>query len=229
MKYFKMIGLAGLLTLSLNTSSFGQYDPSASLSLGMGHGYNALSQSVMRNAFAASSGKTSSSKANNADYIYLGFSNYRAYEQKIFDAVLANDKNTDKGKLRSFLTSSRTMHHFNMRSREFGLKDSYISDILATGIAWNWELYHQEKPDKQKVVALRNAIRDNMDKSSIKSQIAKMSAQEKQNWILGFMYNNSMLAYTIKQTGKVTPLQKQQLTTTANQAGVPNIEAVSLR
>ena len=203
-------------------------DPSASLSLGMGHGYNALSQSVMRNAFASTSGKTTS-KASNADYIYLGFSHYRGYEQKIFDAVLANDKNTDKGRLRSFLTSSRTMHHFNMRSREFGLKDTYISDILATGIAWNWELYHQTKPAKQKVVELRNAIRDNMDKSSIKSQIAKMSEQEKQNWLLGFMYNNSMLAYTIQQTGKITPLQKQQLVTTAKQAGVPDIAAVSLK
>lgn len=211
-----------------NLKAWAQYDASATLSLGMGHGYTALSQSVMTNAFATNSG-TKVSKANNADYIYLGFSHYRGFEEKVFNQILINDKNVDKGKLRSFLASTRTMHHFGTRAREYGLKDTYLSDIIATGIAWNWEMYHQAKPTKQKVVSLRDAIRGNMTKSSIKSQIAKMSEEDKRNWILSFMYNNSMLAQIIKNNGKVSAVQKQQLLTTAQQAGVPDIAKVSLK
>jgi hypothetical protein len=218
--------LIGIFIFNLNT--WAQYDASASLSLGMGHGYTALSQSVMTNAFAASSGKKVS-KASNADYIYLGFSHYRGFEEKVFNQVLTNDKNVDKGKLRSFLTSTRTMHHFGTRAREYGLKDTYLSDIIATGIAWNWEMYHQAKPTTQKVVNLRDAIRSNMTKLTIKSQIDKMSEEDKRNWILSFMYNNSMLAQTIKNNGKVSSVQKQQLLTVAQQAGVPNIAKVSLK
>lgn len=205
-----------------------QYDASASLSLGMGHGYTALSQSVMSNAFAATKGNKPAPKANNADYIYLGFSHYRGFEQKVFNQVLQNDKNTDKGKLRSFLTSARTMYHFGTRAQEVGLKDTYISDIMAIGIAWNWEMYHEKKASKQKVVALRNAIRDNIDKSSIKAQLTKLSDEDKRGWILSFMYNNSMLAQIIKNAGKLSPLQKQQLLKTAQQAGVPDISSVTL-
>jgi hypothetical protein len=217
-----------LTALLLNTRVMAQYDGSASLSLGMGHGYTALSQSVMSNAFAATKGNKPAPKANNADYIYLGFSHYRSFEQKVFNQVLQNDKNTDRGKLRSFLTSARTMYHFTTRAQEVGLKDTYISDIMAIGIAWNWEMYHEKKASKQKVVALRNAIRDNIDKSSIKAQLAKLSDEDKRDWILSFMYNNSMLAQIIKNTGKVSPLQKQQLLKTAQQAGVPDISSVTL-
>lgn len=121
----------------------------------------------MSNAF--SSVNKGTSKADNTDYIYLGFSHYRGFEEQIFKQVIANDKNTDKGKLRSFLSATRTMHHFGIRSREYGLKDAYLSDILVTGIAWNWEMYHRAKANKQKVINLRNAIRGNMVKSGIKS------------------------------------------------------------
>ncbi|RZK42859.1 MAG: hypothetical protein EOO90_05915 [Pedobacter sp.] len=228
MRFLASIFFAVIGSFVLHTDTFAQYDPSASLSLGMGHGYNALSQSVMTNAFSASGGNVKS-KASNADYVYLGFSHYRDFEQKIFNQVLSSDRNMDKGKMRSFLTSTRTMHHFGTRARDYGLKDTFISDLLATGIAWNWELYHQKKASKQKVQNLRNAIRNNMDKSSIRSQVSKLSDEEKRLWILSFMYNNSMLAQIIKNAGKTTMLHKQQLLKTAQQAGVPNIAAVSLR
>lgn len=218
-----------LFSLFISLRAWAQYDASASLSLGMGHGYTALSQSVMSNAFAAGKNSNAVSKASNADYIYLGFSHYRGFEQKIFDQMLKNDANVDKGKVRSFLSSTRTMHNFGTRSRAYGLKDTYIADILATGIAWNWEMYHQTKASKQKVVALRNSIRNNIDKAAIKSQISKLSDEDRRDWMLSFMYNNSMLAQIIKNTGKLSDEQKQQLKTTAQQAGVPNIASVSLK
>jgi hypothetical protein len=90
-------------------------------------------------------------------------------------------------------------------------------------------MYHQAKPTKQKVVNLRDAIRSNMAKSSIKSQLAKMSEEDKRNWILSFMYNNSIVAQIIKNSGKVSTAQQQQLLTVAQQAGVPNIAKVSLK
>jgi len=218
-----------LFSLFINFSVLAQYDASASLSLGMGHGYNALSQSVMSNTFAAGKNSKTVSKANNADYIYLGFSHYRGFEEKILNQMLKNNASIDKGKVRSFLSGTRTMHNFGTRAREHGLKDTYIADILATGIAWNWEMYHQTKASKQKVAALRDAIRNNMDKSAMKNQIAKLSDEDKRDWMLSFMYNNSMLAQIIKNAGKLSNEQKQQLATTAQQAGVPNIATVSLK
>jgi|GEM_PF-890389 len=209
--------------------AFAQYDASASLSLGMGHGYTALSQSVMSNAFAAGNSSKAVSKASNADYIYLGFSHYSGFEQKVFEQLLKNDKNMDKGKARTFLSGTRTMHHFGTRARGYGLKDTYLSDILATGIAWNWEMYHQTKASSPKVVALRNSIRSNMDKTSVKAQLSKLSDEDKRDWILSFMYNNSMLALIIKNAGKLSDLNKQQLLKTAQQAGVPDIGSVSLK
>ncbi|WP_129715150.1 hypothetical protein [Pedobacter sp. SYP-B3415] len=215
--------------LFIARSASAQYDPSASASLGMGHGYTALTQSVMSNAFAATSKSSGATKAANADYVYLGFSHFREFEQKIFEQVLQTNKSMDKGKMRSFLSSTRTMYHFNTRARAYGLKDTYVSDLLATGIAWNWEMYHRAKPAKEKVISLRNAIRSNMAKNSIKNQITKLSEAEKRTWILSFMYNNSMLAQIIKNAGKLGPEQKQQLIKTAAQAGVPDIATVSLR
>ena len=226
MKYLIRIILASSISILINFCANAQWDPGASLSLGMGYGQNALSQSVMSNTF--NSANKGTSKADNIDYVYLGFSHYRGFEDRIFKQVLSNDKNTDKGKLRSFLSSTRTMHHFGMRSREYGLKDIYVSDILATGIAWNWEMYHQAKASKQKVINMRNAIRGNMAKSGVKNQLSKLSDDDKRNWVLSFMYNNSMLAQTIKLTGKITPLQKKQLAQIAAQAGVPNIANVSM-
>lgn len=217
-----------IAVLVFNLKAVAQYDASATLSLGMGHGYTALSQSVMSNAFAGSKG-AKASKASDAEYIYLGFSHYRGFEEKVVNHMLSNNKNVDKGKLRSFLTSTRTMHHFGTRAREYGLKDTYLSDIIATGIAWNWEMYHQAKPTKQKVVDLRDAIRSNLTKSAIKNQIAKLSDEDKREWILSFMYNHSMLAQTIRNSGKVSSVQQQQLATTAKQAGVPDIAKVSLK
>ncbi|WP_113654748.1 hypothetical protein [Pedobacter namyangjuensis] len=214
-----------LVMVGLNATA--QWDPGATQSLGMGHGFNALSQSVMSNTF--NNANKGTSKAENADYIYFGFSNFRGFEEKIFNQLVANDKNVDKGKIRRFLSDSRTMHQFNIRSRDFGLKDTYISDILATGIAWNWEMYHQTKSSKQKVINLRNAIRGNMAKGPVKTQIAKLSATDKTDWMMSFMYNNAMLAQTIKNTGKLTATQKQQLAQTAKQAGVENIASVSLK
>jgi len=228
MKHYKKSGFVLLFIILSHLNGFAQYDASATLSLGMGHGYTALSQSVMSNAFNNSNIKTPA-KSTNADYIYLGFSDYRGFEDKILNSILANNKNSEKGKIRSFLSSTRTMYHFMMRSRDLGLKDTYISDIIATGIAWNWEMYHESKASKQKVINLRNAIRNNMAKDGIKTQISKLSAEEKRNWILSFMYNNSMLAQIIKQSGKLSATQKQQLLTTAQQAGVPNIASVSLK
>ncbi|RYH69251.1 MAG: hypothetical protein EON54_02545 [Alcaligenaceae bacterium] len=46
-------GLLGLAVLAC-TSAHAQYDPGASAMLGAGHGFNALSQSTMSNAFRAS-------------------------------------------------------------------------------------------------------------------------------------------------------------------------------
>lgn len=217
-----------IAVLVFNLKVGAQYDASATLSLGMGHGYTALSQSVMTNAFASNNG-AKVSKASNAEYIYLGFSHYRGFEEKVVNQMLSNNKNVDKAKLRSFLASTRTMHHFGTRAREYGLKDTYLSDIIATGIAWNWEMYHQVKPTKQKVVNLRDAIRSNLTKSAIKDQIAKLSDDDKREWILSFMYNNSMLAQTIKNSGELSSAQKLQLATTAQQAGVPDIAKVSLK
>ena len=228
MKNYNKFSFLVLFIILSHLNGFAQYDASATLSLGMGHGYTALSQSVMSNAFNNSNIKIPA-KSTNADYIYLGFSDYRGFEDKILNSLLANNKNSDKGKIRSFLSSTRTMYHFMMRSRDLGLKDTYISDIIATGIAWNWEMYHESKASKQKVINLRNAIRNNMEKDGIKTQISKLSAEDKRNWILSFMYNNSMLAQTIKKSGKLSPIQKQQLLTTAQQAGVPNIASVSLK
>ena len=204
-----------------------QYDASATLSLGMGHGYTALTQNVMSNAFANTS--KGISKASNADYVYLGASHYSGFEQKIVEQVVKNDSKADKNKMRSFLVSTRTMHHFGTRARSYGLKDTYVSDLLATGIAWNWELYHQVKPSSEKVVDLRNSIRNNMTKSANNIKLSKLSDEEKREWILAFMYNNSMLAQTLKNTGKITALQKQQLLKNGQQAGVANIASVSLR
>lgn len=217
-----------IAVLVFNLKAGAQYDASATLSLGMGHGYTALSQSVMTNAFASNNG-AKVSKASNAEYIYLGFSHYRGFEEKVVNHMLSNNKNVDKAKLRSFLTSTRTMHHFGTRARAYGLKDTYLSDIIATGIAWNWEMYHQAKPTKQKVVNLRDAIRSNLTKSAIKNQIAKLSDNDKREWILSFMYNNSMLAQTIKNSGKLSSAQKLQLATTAQLAGVLDIAKVSLK
>lgn len=227
MKRWIRISLLATLGIVLNAAAFAQYDASATLSLGMGHGQTALSQNVMSNAFTIKNTK-GAAKANAADYIYLGPSHYSAFENEIFNGMLAKDKNVDKAKLRSFLNDSRTRHIFFKRARSYGLKETYLSDILATGIAWNWEMYHQTVPSKQKVVNLRNNIRSNMAKTSVMNQISKLSDEEKRKWILGFMYNNSMLAHTIKQTGKLSSLQKQQLALTARQAGVPNISAVEL-
>ncbi|MDN3585212.1 hypothetical protein QWY86_00930 [Pedobacter aquatilis] len=227
MQHYSKFSFLLLFILLSTLNSQAQYDASATLSLGMGHGYTALSQSVMSNAFNNSNGKATA-KSNNTDYIYLGFSDYRGFEDKILNSLLAKDKKSDKGKIRSFLSSTRTMYHFMMRSRELGFKDTYISDIIATGIAWNWEMYHETKTDKQKVLNLRNAIKNNLAKDGVKKQISKLSADDKRNWILSFMYNNSMIAQIIKQSGKLSAEQKQQLVTTAQQAGVPDIAAVSL-
>jgi len=204
-----------------------QYDAGATLSLGMGHGYNALSQSVMGNAFK-NNGNNAASKSNNADYIYLGASNYSRFEEKITKSLMESNPKNDKNKIRSFLSSTRTMFHFNTKSRAYGLKDTYLSDLLATGIAWNWEMYHQTKADNKKVVNLRNTIKGNMAKSTVKSQIAKLSEDQRREWILGFMYNHSMLAQTIKQSGKLSATQKRQLAEMAKNAGVPDIATVSL-
>lgn len=38
-----------------------------------------------------------------------------------------------------------------------------------------------------------------------------------------------MLAQIIKQTGKITPIQKKQLAEVAAQAGVPNMTTVNMR
>ncbi|RZK82520.1 MAG: hypothetical protein EOO92_01430 [Pedobacter sp.] len=227
MKYIFKFQFVLLFCFLVNLSAFAQYDASATLSLGMGHGYNALSQSVMSNAFANTAKGTS--KASNADYVYLGSSNYDRFEQKILNQMVQKNTKIDKNKMRSFLSSSRTMHHFGTRARAYGLKETYISDLLATGIAWNWELYHQTKPSNQKVVNLRNSIRSNMAKATVNNQLSKLSDEEKREWILAFMYNNSMLAQTIKNTGKITIIQKQQLANIAKEAGVSDIAAVSLR
>lgn len=228
MTYFTRFKLACILGFAVNFKALAQYDPGASLSLGMGHGQTALSQSVMRNAFA-NSGSKPSSKANKADYVYLGFSHYREFEQKLFEQVLANDATTDKGKLRSFLTSTRTMHHFDTRTQAYGLSASLLSDLLATGIAWNWEMYHQTTASKQKVINLRNSIAGNMSSDAVKNQVLKLSDEDKRMWILSFMYNNSMMAQQIKNAGKTTPQHKVQLAQVAKQAGVPDIAKVSLK
>lgn len=217
----------GTVFIVFHFHAFAQYEGSASASLGMGHGYTALSQSVMSNAFKNSGSGVS--KAANKDYLYLGFSHFRGFEELLFNQVMATNKNTDKGKLRSFLTGTRTMHHFESRAQALGLKSSYLSDILAIGIAWNWEMYHQLDANKAKVVNLRNSIRANMAKNEVQSKIAKMSEQDRRNWILSFMYNNSMLAYQIKQSGKTSALNKQQLAKAAALAGVPDISKVSLK
>ncbi|WP_316780071.1 hypothetical protein [Pedobacter antarcticus] len=227
MKYWIKIGFLLTLGIVLNMTAFAQYDASATLSLGMGHGQTALSQDVMRNAFALKSNEVVN-KASKAEYIYLGSADYSRFERQIFDGILAENKNADKVKLRGFLVDTRTRHHFFQRTRSYGLRDTYLSDILATGIAWNWEMYHQTAADKQKVVNLRNKIRNNMSKSSVTKQISNLSDEDKRKWILSFMYNNSILAYTIKKTGKLSALQKEQLIKTAQQAGVPDISAVSL-
>ena len=208
-------------------SAVAQYEGSASASLGMGHGYTALSQSVMSNAFK-NSGK-SINKAANADYLYLGFSHFRGFEELLFNKVLAANGNIDKGKLRSFLTGTRTMYHFDSRAQALGLKSNYLSDILAIGMAWNWEMYHQVPAEKGKVISLRNSIRSNMAKNEVQSKLKKMSEEDRRNWILSFMYNNSMLAQQIKQSGKTSALHKEQLIKTAALAGVPDIAKVSLR
>lgn len=216
-----------ILSLVINSSAFAQYDASTTLSLGMGHGYNALSQSVMSNAFK-NSRNNAVNKSSNADYIYLGANSYDRFEEKITKGLMAGNQNNDKDKIRSFLSSTRTMYHFYTKSRTYGLKDTYLSDILATGIAWNWEMYHQTKADNKKVINLRNTIRNNMAKGEIKNQISKLSEEGRKDWILSFMYNYSMLAQTIKQSGKLTSLHKQQLSQTAKQVGIPNIATVSL-
>lgn len=221
------IFVIGILFVVFQLSAQAQYEGSATASLGMGHGYTALSQSVMSNAFK-NTGKATS-KASNADYLYLGFSHFRDFEALLFNKVLANNKNTDKGKLRSFLTGTRTMYHFDSRAQKLGLKSNYLSDILAIGIAWNWEMYHQVSADKTKVINLRNSIRSNMSKNEVQSKLAKMSESDRRNWILSFMYNNSMLAYQIKQNGKTSAINKQQLAKTAALAGVPDISKVSLK
>lgn len=227
MKCWIRISLLSTLSIVLNVAVFAQYDASATLSLGMGHGQTALSQNVMTNAFAMKSTK-GVAKTNATDYIYLGPSHYSGFEQEIFNGVIAKDRNVDKAKLRSFLNATRTRHLFFQRARSYGLKETYLSDILATGIAWNWEMYHQTAPSKQKVINLRNNIRSNMAKSSVMNEISKLSDNEKRKWILSFMYNNSMLAQTIKQAGKVSSLQKQQLAKTSQQAGIPDISTVAL-
>ena len=227
MRLFIRFKLILTLSLAINLSAFAQYDASATLSLGLGHGYTALGQSVMSNAFK-NSGNNTVSKSVNADYIYLGASNYSRFEEKITKGVMAKNQNNDKAKIRSFLSSARTMHHFNTKSRAYGLKDTYLSDILATGIAWNWEMYHQAKADNKKVVNLRNTIRNNIAKGEIKDQISKLSEEERIDWILSFMYNHSMLARTIKQSGKLSAVHKKQLLETAKNAGVPNLATVSL-
>ena len=227
MRLFIRIKLVLILSLAINLSAFAQYDASATLSLGMGHGYNALSQSVMSNVFK-NSGNNTVSKSSNADYIYLGASNYSRFEEKIAKSLMAGNKNNDQNKIRSFLSSTRTMYHFNTKSRTYGLKDTYLSDILATGIAWNWEMYHQTKADNKKVINLRNTIRNNMAKGPVKDQLAKLSEDRRREWILSFMYNHSMLAQTIKQSGKLSATHKQQLAEMAKNAGVPNIATVSL-
>lgn len=227
MRLFIRIKLVLTLSLAINLSAFAQYDASATLSLGMGRGYNALSQSVMSNVFK-NSGNNTVSKSSNADYIYLGASNYSRFEEKIAKSLMAGNKNNDQNKIRSFLSSARTMHHFNTKSRAYGLKDTYLSDILATGIAWNWEMYHQAKADNKKVVNLRNTIRNNIAKGEIKDQISKLSEEERIDWILSFMYNHSMLARTIKQSGKLSAVHKKQLLETAKNSGVPNLATVSL-
>jgi hypothetical protein len=204
-----------------------QWDPVATLDLGMGYGQNALSQSVMTNVFNNSNKVTS--VADKADYLYLGFSHYSRFEEKIFNAVTVKDQKADKAKLRRFLSGTRTMHHFSERSKTYGLKTSYLSDLLAIGIAWNWEMYHQTSANKQKVLQLRNAIRGNMAKSNVRNQIAKLSEADKRDWILGFMYNNSMIALQIKNAGKLTPSHQQQLAKTVELAGVPDIQKVALK
>jgi len=217
----------GILFIFSYLNASAQYEGSATASLGMGHGYTALRQSVMSNAFKNSGGGVS--KASNKDYLYLGFSHFRGFEELLFNQVIAANKNTDKGKLRSFLTGTRTMHHFDSRAQAAGLKSNYLSDILAIGIAWNWEMYHQLDANKVKVVNLRNSIRANMAKNEVQRKIAKMSEQDRRNWILSFMYNNSMLAYQIKQNGKASALHKEQLAKAAALAGVPDISKVSLK
>jgi len=227
MRLFIRFKLILILSVVINLTAFAQYNASATLSLGMGHGYNALSQSVMSNAFK-NSGNNTISKSSNADYIYLGASNYSRFEEKIAKSLMAGNKNNDQNKIRSFLSSTRTMYHFNTKSRTYGLKDTYLSDILATGIAWNWEMYHQTKADNKKVINLRNTIRNNMAKGPVKDQLAKLSEDQRREWILSFMYNHSMLAQTIKQSGKLSATRKQQLAEMAKNAGVPNIATVSL-
>ncbi|RZK15578.1 MAG: hypothetical protein EOO86_16410 [Pedobacter sp.] len=227
MRLFIRFKLILILSVVINLTAFAQYDASATLSLGMGHGYNALSQSVMSNAFK-NSGSNTISKSSNADYIYLGASNYSRFEEKIAKSLMAGNKNNDQNKIRSFLSSTRTMYHFNTKSRVYGLKNTYLSDILATGIAWNWEMYHQTKADNKKVINLRNTIRNNMAKGPVKDQLAKLSEDQRREWILSFMYNHSMLAQTIKQSGKLSATHKQQLAEMAKNAGVPNIATVSL-
>jgi len=90
-------------------------------------------------------------------------------------------------------------------------------------------MYHQVSADKTKVINLRNSIRSNMSNNEVQSKLAKMSESDRRNWILSFMYNNSMLAYQIKQNGKASAINKQQLAKTAALAGVPDISKVSLK
>jgi len=221
---FKLFLFSGILS---SFTTLAQYDPGATASLGIGHGYTALSQSVMRNTFNSNSKSTV--KAGQVDYVYLGSGDYSGFEEKITRAMMSANKGNDRTKIRNFLSSARTMHQFTMRSRAFGLKDTYLSDILATGIAWNWEMYHQTKASKQKVVEFRNAIKANLVKDGVKNEVFKLSAEEKKTWILSFMYNNSMLAQTIKQSGKISTLHKQQLAQTAKEAGIADIASVSLK
>ena len=221
--FAKMLILIVVVTPTLHA----QWDPGATVDLGMGYGQNALSQSVMTNVF--NNNNKATSVADKADYLYFGSSHYSRFEEKIFNALVAKDQKADKGKLRRFLSSTRTMHHFSEKSKIYGLKTSNISDLLAIGIAWNWEMYHQTAANKQKVLNLRNAIRGNMTKSNVRNQIAKLSEAEKRDWILGFMYNNSMIALQIKNAGKLTAMHKQQLAKTVALAGVPDIQKVALK
>jgi len=89
-------------------------------------------------------------------------------------------------------------------------------------------MYHQTKADNKKVINLRNTIRNNMAKGPVKDQLAKLSEDQRREWILSFMYNHSMLARTIKQSGKLSAVHKKQLLETAKNAGVPNLATVSL-